>query len=130
VRDWIHVEDHCTGVALALERGVPGSTYCLGGNAERNNLDVVRLICRELDRLRPRADGKKHDSAIHFVTDRPGHDRRYAIDDSLATRELGFRRKYTFEEGLAQTVKWYLDHSAWREAVLARSGRKGRQGQR
>jgi dTDP-glucose 4,6-dehydratase len=117
VRDWIHVEDHSRGILLALERGLPGSTYCFGGDAERNNLDVVRTICRELDHLKPRTDGKLHESAIQFVTDRPGHDRRYAIDDDLAQRELGFSRRFTFEQGLANTIRWYLNNSAWCEAV-------------
>ena len=120
VRDWIHVEDHCRGISLALEKGRPGQTYCFGGNAERNNLDVVRTICRELDKFRPRADGKKHDAGIAFVADRLGHDRRYAIDDALAQKELGFTREYNFEQGLAQTIRWYLDNSAWCAAVTAK----------
>jgi dTDP-glucose 4,6-dehydratase len=128
VRDWIHVEDHCRGVGLALEKGKPGETYCLGGNAEKNNLDVVKTICRELDKLKPRADAKPHETSIQFVKDRPGHDRRYAIDDSRAVRELGFARKYDFENGLAQTVRWYLDNTKWRDAVLAKTGRILRQG--
>lgn len=118
IRDWIHVEDHCRGILLALEKGRPGGTYCFGGNAERNNLDVVRTICRELDGLRPRADGKSYETGIQFVTDRLGHDRRYAIDDTLAQRELGFTRKYEFESGLANTVRWYLENQTWCEAVL------------
>jgi dTDP-glucose 4,6-dehydratase len=119
VRDWIHVEDHCAGISLALERGRCGETYCFGGNAERNNLQVVQAICAELDRLHPRSDGRPHASGITFVTDRPGHDRRYAIDDSKACAELGFRRVYgRFEEGLAQTVQWYLDNQAWARAVM------------
>jgi dTDP-glucose 4,6-dehydratase len=117
VRDWIHVEDHCRGVLLALEKGIPGSTYCFGGDAERNNLDVVRTICRELDQLRPRDDGKSYDSSIEFVTDRPGHDRRYAIDSSFAQSELGFQRQYTFEQGLKATISWYLENQAWCESV-------------
>jgi dTDP-glucose 4,6-dehydratase len=118
VRDWIHVEDHCAGVSLALEKGTPGETYCFGGNAERNNLQVVRAICAELDRLAPRADGRPHESGITFVTDRLGHDRRYAIDDTRAQRELGFVRTYRdFEHGLAQTVRWYLDNQAWCNVV-------------
>ncbi len=118
VRDWIHVEDHCAGISLALEKGTPGETYCFGGNAERNNLQVVRAICAELDRLAPRSDGRPHETGITFVTDRLGHDRRYAIDDSRARRELGFARTYKdFEHGLAQTVRWYLDNQAWCDAV-------------
>ncbi len=118
IRDWIHVEDHSRGILLALQKGIPGSTYCFGGNSERNNLDVVRTICKELDTMRPRKDGKPHDSAIHFVKDRLGHDRRYAIDDQLAQRELGFTRRFNFEEGLANTIRWYLENTKWSEAVL------------
>jgi dTDP-glucose 4,6-dehydratase len=118
VRDWIQVEDHCRGIFLALEKGKSGQTYCFGGNAERNNLEVVRAICRELDQLSPRADKKPHESNIRFVNDRLGHDRRYAIDDSLAERELGFKREFNFEEGLAHTLRWYLDHTKWCELVL------------
>lgn len=122
IRDWIHVEDHSAGVALALERGTPGSTYCFGGRSEHNNLDVVRAICQELDKLSPRKDGKSHSSAITFVTDRLGHDRRYAIDDTLAERELGFTRQYkNFEEGLTATIRWYLDHQDWCRSVTQKN---------
>jgi dTDP-glucose 4,6-dehydratase len=122
VRDWIQVRDHCHGIFLALEQGKPGSTYCFGGNAERNNLDVVRTICRELDRICPRQDGQSHEVGIQFVPDRWGHDRRYAIDDSLAEKELGFKRQYNFEAGLADTIRWYLANEGWCEKVL----RKGK----
>lgn len=125
IRDWVHVKDHCSGVLLALEKGRVGETYCLGGNAERNNLDVVRTICKLLDELRPRKDGKSHETGIAFVTDRLGHDRRYAIDDSKAVKELGFKRQYEFESGLADTVKWYLENEAWVKAVLSNSVAKG-----
>jgi dTDP-glucose 4,6-dehydratase len=118
IRDWIHVEDHCRGIWLALTQGKPGNTYCFGGNAERNNLDVVKTICRELDQMKPRSDGKSYESTIQFVKDRLGHDRRYAIDDSLAQRELGFDRKYSFESGLKDTIRWYLENQAWCKAVL------------
>ena len=121
IRDWIHVEDHCSGISLALEKGKPGATYCFGGNAERNNLDVVKTICRELDEMRPRKDGQSYAKAITFVTDRLGHDRRYAIDDSLAERELGFKREYEFESGLANTIRWYLENEAWCKAVTRKS---------
>jgi dTDP-glucose 4,6-dehydratase len=117
VRDWIHVEDHCDGILLALTKGQPGSTYCFGGNAERNNLDVVKTICKELDQLLPRGDHKSYGDLITFVTDRLGHDRRYAIDDAFAQKELGFKRRYTFENGLKNTIQWYLDNTAWSKAV-------------
>jgi dTDP-glucose 4,6-dehydratase len=123
IRDWIHVKDHCAGVMLALEKGQLGETYCLGGNAERNNLDVVKTICKLLDEMRPRKDGKSHSTSISFVQDRLGHDRRYAIDDTKAERELGFKRQYQFESGLADTVKWYLENDAWTKAVLSKGGK-------
>jgi dTDP-glucose 4,6-dehydratase len=124
VRDWIHVEDHSHGISCALEKGRPGETYCFGGDAERHNLDVVKSICKHLDRMKPRSDGKSHAVGITFVKDRLGHDRRYAIDDAKAERELGFKRKFDFERGLEDTVRWYLDNSAWSQAVLAGSKKK------
>jgi dTDP-glucose 4,6-dehydratase len=118
VRDWIHVEDHCQGISLALEHGTPGGTYCFGGDAERNNLQVVRAICAQLDGLAPRKDGRPHATGITMVADRLGHDRRYAIDDELARRTLGFTRGYAdFEAGLEQTVGWYLANQGWCDAV-------------
>ena len=125
IRDWIHVKDHALGILHALEKGTPGETYCFGGNSERTNLDVVKAICAELDGARPMAEngkpsGKKYESLIQFVTDRPGHDFRYAIDDSKAQRELGYSRKYlNFEQGLKDTVRWYLEHLTWCEKVTA-----------
>jgi dTDP-glucose 4,6-dehydratase len=120
VRDWIHVEDHCEGILLALEKGQPGKTYCFGGDAERDNLTLVKTICRHLDRLSPRNDAKSHETGIKFVEDRLGHDRRYAIDDTLAQRELGFKRRYDFDHGLEATVKWYLDNQSWCKQVLGK----------
>ncbi len=121
IRDWIHVEDHSRGILLALTRGKPGSTYCFGGNSERNNLQVVKSICAHLDQIKPRSAGKKYGELITFVQDRAGHDWRYAIDDSLAQRELGFERKYSnFEEGLKQTVDWYLKNQKWVDTLLAK----------
>lgn len=109
IRDWIHVEDHSRGVLAALEKGQAGSTYCLGGNSERKNIDVVKAICKTLDRLVPRQDGKSFETQIEFVTDRLGHDFRYAIDDTKAAQEIGFKRKYAeFEQGLEATIAWYL----------------------
>ncbi len=120
IRDWIHVEDHCHGVWLAIQKGKPGGTYCFGGNAERRNLDIVRIICEFLNQILPRHDGKDYASNIQFVKDRLGHDRRYAIDDSLAQNELGFRRKFSFEDGLLNTVQWYLNNQAWCKTVLTK----------
>ena len=121
IRDWIHVDDHASGVILAFEKAKPGSNYCFGGNSERNNLDVVKSICRILDDRRPREDGKKHEVSIRFVEDRLGHDYRYAIDDRLAQKELGFTRQYkNFEDGLAQTVTWYLNNQEWSGQVTGK----------
>lgn len=118
VRDWIHVSDHCAGVRLAIEKGVPGQSYCFGGRSERQNLEVVKSICAELDRLVPKPQGS-YASQIRFVEDRKGHDWRYAIDDSKAERELGFKRQFTkFEEGLKQTIQWYLENQSWVKAVM------------
>jgi dTDP-glucose 4,6-dehydratase len=110
VRDWIHVEDHASGIWLALSQGRAGQAYDFGGNAEEQNLALVRKICAILDRKRPKASGKYEDQ-IAFVTDRLGHDLRYAMDDSKAQAELGFTRDYTLEKGLEMTVDWYLNSS-------------------
>lgn len=111
VRDWIHVEDHNNGVYLALTKGRPGETYCFGGNAEKRNIEVVHAICDALDEIVPK-QGSYRDQ-ISFVTDRPGHDWRYAIDDSKAVSELGFTRKYDFASGIRATIKWYLENQDW-----------------
>ena len=108
IRDWIHVEDHCRGVLLALEKGRPGGVYNFGGASERTNLDVVRAVLRLVNRP---------ESLIRFVKDRPGHDARYAMDFSLAARELGFAPVRSFEQGLADTVAWYESHGEWVEQV-------------
>lgn len=122
IRDWIHVEDHATGVYLALIKGTPGETYCFGGNSERRNMDVVKSICKILDEVRPSSELKSYLDLITFVQDRAGHDWRYAIDDSKAQRELGFKRKYdNFEEGLKDTISWYIANSDWTETVLAKA---------
>ena len=118
VRDWIHVDDHAEGLIAVATRGRPGQTYLLGGNAERRNIDVVNAICTIMDRLAP--GGAPHARLITYVTDRPGHDFRYAIDCSHIGRELGWRPRETFESGLEKTVRWYLDNRPWWEAV--RSG--------
>jgi dTDP-glucose 4,6-dehydratase len=122
IRDWIHVEDHSRGVLAAYENGKSGETYCLGGNSERKNIDVVKAICATLDRVKPRQDGKSYETQIEFVTDRLGHDFRYAIDDTKAAREIGFTRKYSsFEAGLEATIQWYLNSTAWRDAIQKRN---------
>ena len=108
VRDWLYVEDHARALTLVVEHGTVGETYNIGGRQERTNIDVVRQICRLLDRFAP-SDNGSHEGLITFVTDRPGHDLRYAIDPSKIERELGWRAFETFETGLAKTVRWYLD---------------------
>jgi len=112
VRDWLYVEDHCDAIRTVLERGRPGEVYNIGGESERKNLDLVRTLCALLDRARPRASGS-YAELISFVTDRPGHDRRYAIDSTKIRRELGWRPMETFETGLEKTVRWYIEHPEW-----------------
>jgi dTDP-glucose 4,6-dehydratase len=113
VRDWLHVADHCDAIVRVLERGRTGETYNIGGNAERRNLDLVRGICRLIDARMPRPDGLPRASQISFVQDRPGHDRRYAIDAGKIRDELGWTPSISFEEGLERTVAWYLDNREW-----------------
>ena len=117
VRDWLFVEDHCSAIRTVLDRGRVGETYNIGGNSERKNLDVVTAICDLVDELRPDAALRPRRKLINFVTDRPGHDRRYAIDASKISRELGWRPAEEFESGLRKTVAWYLEHGAWIENV-------------
>lgn len=119
VRDWIYVEDHVRGLLRAFERGEPGQSYNLGARSPKRNLEVVRMICAFLDELRPRGDGRSHSEQIEFVTDRPGHDFRYAIDSSYAESALGWAPEQSFESGLRRTVEWYLENDAWCEAVQA-----------
>lgn len=111
VRDWIHVSDHVDGVLAAFDKGQAGETYCMGGSSELTNLQVVKVICSLLDRLKPRGDGESYEKLIEYVQDRPGHDFRYAIDDRKAIQQLGFTKKFAnFEKGLEQTVTWYLEN--------------------
>ncbi|POZ63873.1 dTDP-glucose 4,6-dehydratase [Chromobacterium alticapitis] len=113
VRDWLYVKDHCSAIRRVLDAGRPGETYNVGGWNEKANLDVVRTICAILDELRPRDDGKAYQEQIRFVDDRPGHDRRYAIDARKLERELGWRPAETFDSGIRKTVEWYLSNSKW-----------------
>lgn len=113
VRDWLYVGDHCAAIRRVLDAGRPGEVYCVGGASERPNVDVVHTLCDALDAARPRADGRSYREQITFVKDRPGHDRRYAIDTGKITSELGWRSVETFASGLARTVRWYLDHQDW-----------------
>lgn len=117
VRDWLFVGDHCSGIARVLEAGRLGETYNIGGNNEMKNLEVVQIICAILDELRPRGDGQGYARQIRFVTDRPGHDRRYAIDATRMRDELGWTPAESFETGIRKTVHWYLDNPQWIEHV-------------
>jgi dTDP-glucose 4,6-dehydratase len=124
VRDWLFVTDHCHAIARVLEAGKAGETYNIGGWNEKANIDVVKTICARLDQLRPRADGKPYAEQITFVKDRPGHDRRYAIDARKIERELGWKPQETFETGIEKTVQWYLDHPEWVQGVTSGEYRK------
>jgi len=115
VRDWLYVEDHVDALLLAATQGVIGASYCVGGHGERNNRDVVEGICQVLDQLRP--GGAPHSRLITTVTDRPGHDRRYAIDPARISRELGWQPRHSFKQALAHTVGWYLERQSWCEKV-------------
>ena len=117
IRDWLYVKDHCSAIRRVLEAGRLGETYNVGGWNEKANLDVVHTICALLDELQPRADGKSYAEQISFVTDRAGHDRRYAIDARKLERELGWKPAETFESGIRKTVQWYLDNTEWTSNV-------------
>jgi dTDP-glucose 4,6-dehydratase len=133
VRDWLYVEDHCRGIALVLEKGRPGGKYNVGGGNERTNLQVVDRLCEALERVRPAAGNEKlrakgiarYSDLKTFVKDRPGHDRRYAIDATRIRGELGWTPRHDFESGLERTVRWYLDNAAW--CATVQSGKYGRE---
>ena len=108
IRDWLHVYDHCTAIDLVLHKGKLGEVYNIGGHNEKENIEIVKLILKELD---------KPESLIKFVKDRLGHDRRYAIDSTKITKELGWKPKYTFETGIVETINWYLENQDWMEKV-------------
>jgi dTDP-glucose 4,6-dehydratase len=128
VRDWLYVGDHCEAIRRVLAAGRVGETYNIGGDAERENIAVVKTICALLDDRRPRADAQPRESQITFVADRPGHDRRYAIDAGKIQRELGWSPSVDFEQGIARTVDWYLDNEDWVQGVLDGSYRLERIG--
>jgi dTDP-glucose 4,6-dehydratase len=117
IRDWLYVKDHCSAIRRVLEVGQPGEVYNVGGWNEKQNTEIVHTICTLLDELRPRPDGKRYQEQITYVTDRPGHDRRYAIDARKLERELGWKPAETFETGIRKTVQWYLDNQEWVAAV-------------
>ena len=118
VRDWLHVEDHCAALRMVLEKGVPGESYNIGGLCEKKNLELVHFICDFLDERLGLLNGKARRTLIRFVTDRPGHDRRYAMDASKIMKQLGWRPQVPFEEGLRRTVEWYIENTQWVRAIL------------
>jgi dTDP-glucose 4,6-dehydratase len=113
IRDWLYVKDHCSAIRRVLESGTAGETYNVGGWNEKSNLDVVHILCAILDELKPRTDGQSYASQVTFVKDRPGHDRRYAIDATKLARELDWKPAETFETGIRKTVQWYLANQEW-----------------
>lgn len=119
IRDWLYVKDHCSAIRRVLEAGVVGETYNVGGWSEKPNLEIIRTVCALLDELQPRADGQPYQQQIAYVADRPGHDRRYAIDATKLANELGWKPAETFETGIRKTVHWYLDNQAWLNNVLS-----------
>jgi dTDP-glucose 4,6-dehydratase len=126
IRDWLYVEDHCEGILMALQRGRPGEQYAFGGESERTNLEIVDQLCAILEELLPARENPsmsargldRYADLESFVEDRPGHDRRYAIDASKVRSELGWRPRHPLDEGLRRTVQWYLEHADWCEAAL------------
>jgi dTDP-glucose 4,6-dehydratase len=128
IRDWLYVDDHARALLLAVSKGKPGRTYCIGADSERRNIDLVKHLCSILDELRPRADGKPHATSITYVVDRPGHDMRYAINASRIHEELGWVPLESFESGFRKTVQWYLDNPNWTQSILDGSYRLERLG--
>ncbi len=128
VRDWLYVTDHCEALLRVVAHGKPGQTYNIGGNNEKTNLELVRLLCAELDELRPRPDGKSYQSQISFVADRPGHDLRYAIDATKIREELGWQPKQDHASGFRKTVLWYLENEQWWRRILSGDYRVERMG--
>lgn len=128
VRDWLYVEDHCDAISRVLDAGRAGQVYNIGGDAERTNREVVTAICQILDQRRPRPGGASHADLITYVTDRPGHDRRYAIDAGKISSELGWRPAKSFEQGLTETIDWYLNHQDWTRHVQDGSYQRQRLG--
>jgi dTDP-glucose 4,6-dehydratase len=124
VRDWLYVEDHCQAIRRVLADGRVGEVYNIGGNCEKTNLEVVTLVCRLLDEMAPDSPHRPHEGLIRFVKDRPGHDRRYAVDTAKIARELGWQPEETFETGLRKTIQWYLEHPEWVQSVQTGSYRQ------
>lgn len=121
IRDWLYVDDHCRAIMTVLERGLLGETYNIGGNSEKSNLEVATILCETLDELKPRNDGKSFKDKIIFIKDRPGHDRRYAIDISKINKQLNWAPLETFESGFLKTIKWYLNNMEWVKKIQSRN---------
>ena len=117
IRDWLHVEDHCSAIETVLSKGRYGETYAIGGRSEKTNMEIINMICSLMDKYHP--EGAPHSSLIKYVTDRLGHDFRYAIDCTKIERELGWKQNHTFEEGLRETVEWYLNNKKWWEDIIS-----------
>ena len=117
MRDWLFVEDHCDAIYSVLQNGVIGCTYNIGGNNEIKNIDIVKIICHKMDKYHPRQDGSSYEELITFVTDRPGHDFRYAIDASKIINELNWEPKESFDTGIEKTIQWYLDNKLWWKSI-------------
>lgn len=128
VRDWLYVQDHCRAILAVLKRGLPGATYNIGGNCEMTNLEIVHIICDLLDSEYPRQDGHSYHGQIVFVADRPGHDRRYAVDSSKIKKELGWMPEHVFEAGIKKTISWYMKNADWIQTVTSGSYQLGRLG--
>ena len=128
IRDWLYVDDHVRALWAVLQKGQPGETYNIGGNCEKQNIDVVKEVCALMDEFLPDANNKPHEALITYVTDRPGHDLRYAIDSSKIQRELGWQPQESFASGLRKTVAWYLQHSDWWQRILNGSYQTERRG--
>jgi dTDP-glucose 4,6-dehydratase len=128
VRDWLYVRDHCEAIRLVIEQGKIGDTYNIGGHNEIKNIEIVKLICQVLDELAPAANGQPYESLITYVTDRPGHDLRYAIDATKISQDLGWMPKETFSSGIRKTIKWYLDNKQWWQNIQAKNYQQQRLG--
>jgi len=128
IRDWLYVEDHCQALALVADKGIPGESYAIGGHNERTNIEIVETICAILDELSPTKSGKKHREQITFVKDRPGHDRRYAIDPTKIGKALGWKPDTKFDDGIRRTIAWYLEHREWCDRIAQGKYRRERLG--
>jgi len=128
IRDWLYVEDHCEAIIQVVEKGRLGETYNIGGNCEKPNIEIIDTLCLILDRLRPRTNGESYSELKHFVTDRPGHDRRYAIDSSKIEQELGWKPNVSFSSGLEKTIHWYLENRQWCDDITNNTYQRERLG--